>query len=1285
MPQIVVAGAPTGCWTNLGDEAILAGTARRLREVLPGTELVVVSSSPEGFFDQHGCRAVRYDDLDGIARVVAGSDLVLLGGGSIFFDYWGADAGAALTPAHQGVSLWTSVALLAAAHGTPLMVYGVGVGPLSTPDGRLLASVAFELADAITVRDHDALAALHELGVDAVPAQVTGDPALAVELPVPPATGAEPPVLGVAFRQWDVGVDPARWPVEVAAALDRHLARRGGEVVFIPCHRPVSWPLTDDAGAAQAVAARLAHADRTREVDVELPWDQRAALFGACDLVLAMRYHAALFAMAGGVPTVALSYDPKVAGFLADWGGRELTVPLGELTADALDERLARVAEERDVWHEHLTRLAVDHREAERANAERARGLVEADGDRRPPGPATRQLLDRLAEGGERPGAAGEALARLRATGAPRRAPASGADDAARHPTGTRTGTAGPRAARPRPAKRVAVLTNQLLDRQTGEPCIGGAERYALELGRLLAGLGLAPTFHQLGGGTWEEGDYFGFPVVALPQGEVYSEFQDGVGEAFYERTQDYDHVLYLMPNYASGPMRDDAVVVSHGVWWDHDLWGHLSFRTPEWYAHLERVFTRAERVVSVDVNTINVVRALFPHAAPRLTYVPSWVDTERFHPPARRDHEVPLVLFPRRADVIRGPQLVGPLLDLVPDPCRALWLGGGNEGLLAELHAVAERDPRFSVGSASFDEMPARYREADICVIPTVGSEGQSLACLEAMASGCAVVATRVGGLPELIDDGVDGLLCDPTPASLAAAVRRLVRDPQLRRRLGEAARARAERRSLARWRADWAQVLLDLGWSDDRTAAVPYDVVCFSVINWEFRWQRPQQLMTHWARRGRRVFFLRITDLLGDDDPPVVLDELAENVWEVRVRAPAGFDLHGASHPDELARLGLESLAALRERCAIDRAVSVVEHAGWTPLAVAARERWRWPVLYDCMDDWHTFPGFADSPTFLAAEARLVDEADAMVVSARTIQERWAARRPDAVLARNAVDFAFYEDADRAPLDDEIAGHLAGPVAGFIGAIAEWFDQDLVHAVARARPDVTFVFVGGVHRVTVDELEQLPNVEFVGQRPYEEMPGWIRRFDVCLVPFEVSPVTDGMDVVKLYEYLSQGKPVVTTPIREIVAYRDLVYLAATPDEFVRQLDAALAEDDPRRRARRIELARQNTWDERIDRFEELILPHVAPPTSTSPASPPTAPPPRRAADGDGDAAPAPGEPSSYWQEEAHRLRAELDAVHGSRAWRAANLYWRGLNRAKRLAHRLRERASRFGSSSPG
>lgn len=100
MRRILLAGAPTGCWTNLGDEAILAGMTTSLRATWSEVALTVVSSNPPGFLDRYDCQAVPFRDVEAIAEAVAASDLVLLGGGSIFYDYWACDPGATLTPRH---------------------------------------------------------------------------------------------------------------------------------------------------------------------------------------------------------------------------------------------------------------------------------------------------------------------------------------------------------------------------------------------------------------------------------------------------------------------------------------------------------------------------------------------------------------------------------------------------------------------------------------------------------------------------------------------------------------------------------------------------------------------------------------------------------------------------------------------------------------------------------------------------------------------------------------------------------------------------------------------------------------------------------------------------------------------------------------------------------------------------------------------------------------------------------------------------------------------------------
>ena len=105
MRRILLAGAPTGCWTNLGDEAILAGMTTSLRATWSEVALTVVSSNPPGFLDRYDCQAVPFRDVEAIAEAVAASDLVLLGGGSIVYDYWACDPGATLTPRHAATSL----------------------------------------------------------------------------------------------------------------------------------------------------------------------------------------------------------------------------------------------------------------------------------------------------------------------------------------------------------------------------------------------------------------------------------------------------------------------------------------------------------------------------------------------------------------------------------------------------------------------------------------------------------------------------------------------------------------------------------------------------------------------------------------------------------------------------------------------------------------------------------------------------------------------------------------------------------------------------------------------------------------------------------------------------------------------------------------------------------------------------------------------------------------------------------------------------------------------------
>jgi glycosyltransferase involved in cell wall biosynthesis len=102
--------------------------------------------------------------------------------------------------------------------------------------------------------------------------------------------------------------------------------------------------------------------------------------------------------------------------------------------------------------------------------------------------------------------------------------------------------------------------------------------------------------------------------------------------------------------------------------------------------------------------------------------------------------------------------------------------------------------------------------------------------------------------------------------------------------------------------------------------------------------------------------------------------------------------------------------------------------------------------------------------------------------------------------------------------------------------------------------------VLLGGTFDVDVSRLRGLPNVQLLGQQPYETMPQYLFHFDACIIPFKINPITEATDPVKLYEYLSGGKPVISVKLPELAPYRDYVYLADDAAEFAAKLDQALA-----------------------------------------------------------------------------------------------------------------------------
>jgi polysaccharide pyruvyl transferase CsaB len=394
--RFLIAGAGTGAHWNAGDAAILAAMTRQLRGIEPAAEVLVASANPPGTLASHGVTEVRYDDIPALVSAARSADLLLLGGGGLFFDYWGFPTDQLLTPDHDGLSFYAGFAMLATLFAKPLAIYAAGVGPLRSADGKRFTRAAFEQADAITVRDRESAAALIGLGIDGERITVAADPAYALASAAATrvaeilGSAPDPPLLGVALRQWTIDVDGEAWQRELARSLDRFVDRQGGTVLFVPFHKAIGD--VSDVAIAERVRGLMHHRKRARVLSPEHTPQEISGIIGRCDALVGMRLHSIIFARTHAVPFVAIDYDQKVRGAL-DGELLKLSIPLPELSTARLDALLAETWSRRAA----ISSAMLEERPALVAGAAAhpaaIGALLRRGGAAKAPGPATASLL----------------------------------------------------------------------------------------------------------------------------------------------------------------------------------------------------------------------------------------------------------------------------------------------------------------------------------------------------------------------------------------------------------------------------------------------------------------------------------------------------------------------------------------------------------------------------------------------------------------------------------------------------------------------------------------------------------------------------------------------------------------------------------------------------------------------------------------------------------------------------------------------------------------------------
>jgi glycosyltransferase involved in cell wall biosynthesis len=382
-------------------------------------------------------------------------------------------------------------------------------------------------------------------------------------------------------------------------------------------------------------------------------------------------------------------------------------------------------------------------------------------------------------------------------------------------------------------------------------------------------------------------------------------------------------------------------------------------------------------------------------------------------------------------------------------------------------------------------------------------------------------------------------------------------------------------------------------------RETAPDYGILVHCHLRWGFVWQRPQHVMSRLSMRHPILFLEEVAPLPeGETEPRLEVERVSDTLTVARVLMAN----HIGDPEEDAATDRVNAAAWVRLVTGLHAAQGWRQTVHWfyTPEAAGARGMFTpVAVAYDCMDELANFKG-ADAARLRDLEAGLMSGADVVYTGGPSLYQARTDRHANVHQFNSGVDVEHFRKAldPATPVPDD-AKDLPHPVLLYYGVIDERMGWDNLAAVCDAHPDWSVLMVGPLAKITEDELLRRPNLHYTGQKGYDLLPGYLKACDVALVPFALSDATRFLSPTKTLEYFAARRPVVATPIQDIVDhYADAARIAATPDEFVRACEAAINEDNAGDNAgdnaARLDAgerhAAQWTWDNIVQRMGDLL-----------------------------------------------------------------------------------------------
>lgn len=359
--------------------------------------------------------------------------------------------------------------------------------------------------------------------------------------------------------------------------------------------------------------------------------------------------------------------------------------------------------------------------------------------------------------------------------------------------------------------------------------------------------------------------------------------------------------------------------------------------------------------------------------------------------------------------------------------------------------------------------------------------------------------------------------------------------------------------------------------------------DMIVFSHLRWDFVYQRPQHLLKRCARE-RRVFFVE-EPVFDNGSMRLDVSERESNLKVVVPHLPQGLR-------SEVAKTAL--LHDMVQRLLVDHNIHQFLSWYYTPMALDFTRHLRpLAVIYDCMDELSAFKGAPECLTL--RERELFQLADLVFTGGQSLYEAKRDQHRAVFAFPSSIDREHFMQAREPIAEPADQRDLSHPRLGFFGVVDERFDIALLDEASRLRPDWQFVIIGPVVKIDPDILPQRENIHYLGGKSYQDLPSYVAGWDVALLLFAQNESTRFISPTKTPEYLAAGKPVVSTPIRDVVfpyGRMGLVRVANDAEELVAAAEQLLQSDDDRKTwlANVDEFLTQMSWDETWGRMSRLI-----------------------------------------------------------------------------------------------